>query len=99
MNSFVMEIKRDDCSQWRGPGSVIGQDGKIVFIRYGEQLVRVASCRFVKINNEQYEQSTAEHHSNDDQVRNNFDIQRNVVTNSLDIEYIENATENPQQNL
>ena len=93
-NGDKVFFKRDDCNQWRGPGSVIGQDGKIVFIRYGEQLVRVASCRLVKINNEQYEQSTPEHHSNDDQVSNNPDIQRNVVTNSLDIEDIENATEN-----
>ena len=58
--------------------------------------MRVASCRLVIINNEQHEQSTPEHHSNDDQVRNNPDVQRNVVTNSLDIEDIENATENPK---
>ena len=61
--------------------------------------MRVASCRLVKINNEQYKQATPEHHSNDDQVRNNPDIQRNVVTNSLDIEDIENATENPTTEL
>ena len=89
-------FKKDDCNRWRGPGTVIGQDGKIGFIRYGEQLVMVASCRLVKISNKQYEQSTPEHHSNDDQVGNNPDIQRNVVTNSLDIEDIENATENPK---
>ena len=53
-------------------------------------------CRLVKISNEQYEQSTAEHHSNDDQVRNNPNVQRNVVTNTLDIEDIENATGNPE---
>ena len=96
-NGDKVFFKKDDCNRWRGHGTVIGQDGKIVFIRYGEQLVRVASCRLVKISNEQYEQSTAEHHSNDDQVRNNPDVQRNVVTNSLDIEDIENATENPEK--
>ena len=58
--------------------------------------MRVASCRLVKISNEQYEQSTPEHHSTDDQVRNDPDVQRNAVTNSLDIEDIENATENPE---
>ena len=95
-NGDKVFFKRDDFNRCRGPGTVIGQDGKIVFIRYGEQLVRVASCRLVKINNEQYEQSTPEHHSNDDQVRNNPDVQRNVVTNSLEIEDSENATENPK---
>ena len=89
-------FKRDDCNQYRGPGIIIAQDGKIVFIRYGEQLVRVASCRLVKLSNEQYEQSTPEHYSNDDKVRNNPDVQRNVVRNSLDIEDIENVTENPK---
>ena len=73
----------------RRPGTIIGQDSKIVFSRYGEQLVRVASCRLVKSSNEQYEQSTPEHHSNDDQVTI-------VVTNSLDIEDIKNAKENPE---
>ena len=95
-NGDKVFFKRDDCNQWRGHVTVIGQNGKIVLITYGEQLVRVASCRLVKISNEQYEQSTLEHHSNDDQIRNNPDIQRNVVTNSLDIEDIENVTENPE---
>ena len=40
--------KRDDSNKWRGPGKVIGQDGKIVFIRHGGQLVRVATCRIIK---------------------------------------------------
>ena len=40
--------KRDDNNRWRGPGRVIGQDGKIVFVRHGSQLVRVATCRVIK---------------------------------------------------
>ena len=43
--------KRDDSNRWRGPGKVIGQDGKVVFIRHGSQLVRVATCRIIKTNN------------------------------------------------
>ena len=56
----------------------------------------VASCRLVKVSDEQYEKSTQEHHSNDNQVRNDPDAQRNMITNSLDIEDIENTTENPE---
>ncbi|PIK44250.1 hypothetical protein BSL78_18893 [Apostichopus japonicus] len=37
--------KRDDSNRWRGPGKVIGQDGKVVFV---SQLIRVASCRAIK---------------------------------------------------
>ncbi|KAJ8036474.1 hypothetical protein HOLleu_20462 [Holothuria leucospilota] len=39
--------KRDDSNRWHGPGRVIRQDGKIVFIRHGSQLVRVATCRAI----------------------------------------------------
>ena len=35
-NGDKVFFKRDDCNRWRGPGRVTGQDGKIVFIRYGE---------------------------------------------------------------
>ena len=49
--------KRDDSNRWRGPGKVIGQDGKIVFIRHGSQLVRVASCRTIKTQPEVVEPS------------------------------------------
>ena len=54
--------KRDDSNRWRGPGKVIGQDGKIVFIRHGSKIVRVASCRVIKC----HQQSAA----NPDQAEN-----------------------------
>ena len=41
--------KRDDSNRWRGPGKIVGQDGKVLFIRHGSQLVRVATCRAVKL--------------------------------------------------
>ena len=44
--------KRDDSNRWRGPGKVIGQDGKMVFVRHGDQLVRVSTCRLVKVGQE-----------------------------------------------
>lgn len=27
--------KRADCTEWKGPGVVIGQDGAVVFVRHG----------------------------------------------------------------
>ena len=48
-NGEKVFYKRDDSNRWRGPGKVIGQDGKIVFIRHGSQLERVATCRAIKI--------------------------------------------------
>ena len=37
--------KRPDNKKWRGPGTVIGQDGPVVFVRHGGTLVRVHKCR------------------------------------------------------
>ena len=45
-------FKREVNVKWKGPGKVIGQDGKVVFIRYGDQLVRVPTCRLVKVGEE-----------------------------------------------
>ena len=33
--------KRPDNEEWKGPGRIIGQDGKIVFVRHGGVVVRV----------------------------------------------------------
>ena len=36
--------KRDYGSRWRGPGYIIGADGKIVFVKHGSRLGRVPKC-------------------------------------------------------
>ena len=47
-----MFFKRQYSNRWHGPGKVIGQDGKVVFVRHGDQLVRVSTCRIVKFESE-----------------------------------------------
>ena len=44
--------KRDGNNKWKGPGKVIGQDGKIVFVRQGNVYVRVSTNRLVKAGKE-----------------------------------------------
>ena len=39
-------------NKWKGPGIVIGQDGKVVFIRYGSVYVRVSPNRPTKMGEE-----------------------------------------------
>ena len=46
--------KRPNENEWRGPGRVIGQDGVIVFVRHGSQLVRVHVCRMRKVQDEMF---------------------------------------------
>ena len=40
--------KRDDDNRWKGPRTVIGQDGKVVFVRHGSIYVRVHPCRLIR---------------------------------------------------
>ena len=37
-------------NQWKGPGTVIGQDSVVVFIRYGGTYVRVHESRIMRDN-------------------------------------------------
>ncbi|KAG1673036.1 DNA polymerase epsilon subunit 2 [Nymphon striatum] len=48
----LVYYKRDDSHRWKGPGKVIGQDGKVVFVRHGSVYIRVHPCRLVKVGRE-----------------------------------------------
>ncbi len=41
--------KRHDSLEWKGPATVIGQDGVVVFLRHGGSMVRVHTCRLRKV--------------------------------------------------
>ena len=43
--------KRKDSNQWRGPGIVIGRDGKQVLVRQGGELYRVHTCQLARLHN------------------------------------------------
>ena len=45
-------FKENDKIQWSGPGTVIGQQGKIVFLKYGNQLRRVHISRMIPVGSE-----------------------------------------------
>ena len=56
--------KRNYDNRWRGPAKVIGQDGKIVYVGHGDQLVRVSTCRLVKIGKEFHENTNSRDNEN-----------------------------------
>ena len=42
--------KRDESSKWKGPATVIGKEGKVIFIRQGGFVIRCHICRIVNVN-------------------------------------------------
>ena len=42
--------KREDSEKWLGPGKVMFQDGKIIFVRHGSVYVKVSATRLIKAN-------------------------------------------------
>ena len=40
-NYNIVYYKRNDCNQWRGPGTVIGCDGKQIIVKHGGTYARV----------------------------------------------------------
>ena len=53
--------KRPDSTEWKGPGSVIGQDGSVVFVRHGGTYVRVHTCRLTKVKEKPDENEQGNH--------------------------------------
>ena len=45
VNGDEVFYKRNDRSEWHGPGIVIGRDGKQILVRHGGTYVRVHACR------------------------------------------------------
>lgn len=49
-NGDEVYYKRDGRERWLGPGKVVFQDGKVIFIRHGGIFVRVSPNRVTKVN-------------------------------------------------
>ena len=53
--------KRDESNKWKGPGKVLGQDGKVVFVRHGNIYVRVHPCRLIRVGEEFHNSQKRDH--------------------------------------
>ena len=42
-------FKEDGVNKWQGPGTVIGQDRQVVFVRHGAHYRRIPTCRLKKV--------------------------------------------------
>jgi transposase InsO family protein len=51
-NGDRVYYKRESQERWLGPGKVVFQDGRVVFVRHGNVFVRVSPNRLIKAGNE-----------------------------------------------
>lgn len=51
----IVFYKRDGKDKWLGPGKVLYQDGRVVYIKHGGYMVRVSPNRLVKANKSQFD--------------------------------------------
>ena len=49
LNRDIVFYKREGKEIWLGPGNVVFQDGKVVFVRHGNVFVRVSLNRLCKV--------------------------------------------------
>ena len=77
--------KRAGEEKWRGPGKVIGQDGKVIFVRHGSVYVRVSPCRLIKLTDDNISSSNSNSISN---TENSITVNTNIFNDpeSLDDE-------------
>ena len=62
-NGDIVFYKREGKERWLGPGKVVFQDGKVVFVRHGAVFVRVSPNRLQKVNsNLQVDQAKSNKH-------------------------------------
>ena len=97
--------KKDEQSQWLGPAKVLAQDGKLIFVRHGNQLLRIAPNRLVKRfsqnNITEEKKDTSEDMSQNEEIEGNsqMDHRTEEERNEENAENIENSgnSENQQE--
>ena len=85
----LVYYKRDDSNRWRGPGTVAGMDGKIIFIRHGGYLVRCHRTKVVRVT-DLYEkpsqiQSPSVQKCNDPPITNDFNEASKMMSGDLSV--------------
>ena len=51
----LVYYKRECSDRWMGPGKVLAQDGKVIFVRHGNSLVRVSANRLADAKNVRFD--------------------------------------------
>ena len=95
-NGDSVYYKRESSNEWKGPGKVIGQDGKVVIIKHGLYTIRAHSSRVIKTSYEFSEDNSSNntHNRNNDTViqREEFDTRKQWEYDEDNVEDIQNRS-------
>ena len=96
MKFFIMGIKFHDKykDEWSGPATILGSDGKVLFLKYGNMLRRVHITKVVKENNSFSRNSSEMGHNDDKSTNNDEHNQTSDYPEEQSIEKSNDETEN-----
>ena len=94
MTADRVYYKQANCTEWKGPGVVIGQDGAAVFVRHGGILVRVHHSRLCKVNTQEQDKQTAQ-----DVANRKAESEEGMTNNTVDSSDCDQDTDNEQENI
>ena len=85
-NGDIVYYKRERDDRWLGPGKVVFQDGKVIFVRHGSQFVRVSHCRIQKAGCELAKKPVEDSLKDPDQSQSSFkDFEIDKVPQSVEM--------------
>ena len=74
-------FKKDQNIEWSGPASVVGQQGKVVFLRYGNNLRRVHKSKVIKVGKEYSKGTDNEETEDENETKENVNQKETSVSN------------------
>ena len=87
--------KRANSEQWHGPGTVVGQDGKQIFVKYGSTYVRLHTCRITHAINSDQNQIHRTNHDYRKNSGNNESKSSQLKSRAIEIDSSDEEIENP----
>ncbi len=86
--------QRANCTEWKGPGVVIGQDGAVVFVRHGGILVRVHHSRLCKVNTQEQDKQNVQ-----DNAARKAESEKGMTNTAADSSDSYQNTDNEQEDI
>ena len=90
-----ISFKQDDSTEWKGPGTVLGQDGPVIFICQGFRYIKAHVCRTQPCKNSKFTNISTDDAENSSTIRIIKEFEEPPICNddSINDDYIYNETD------